>query len=119
MEENTENLLDKLHLIKHGYLTNDVSMLFSKDPERYFTGPFIKIGYFENNADLLYQDKVRGSLFEQVDKVIELVYLKYMKAKISYKGIQRVERYFVTEASMREVMLNAVVHKQYESGIPI
>ena len=42
-----------------------------------------------------------------------------MKAKISYDGLQRVEEYFVSEASMREAILNAIVHKQYESGVPI
>ena len=42
-----------------------------------------------------------------------------MKAKISYEGIQRVERYFVPEAALREALLNAVCHKQYESWIPV
>ena len=42
-----------------------------------------------------------------------------MKAKISYDGLQRVEEYFVSEASMREAILNAIVHKQYESGVLI
>lgn len=106
-------------MLNHGYLTNAALLLFSKDPERYFTGAFIKVGFFETDADLLYQDEVRGSLFEQIDKVMELIYFKYMKAKISYHGLQRVEEYFVTEDSMREAILNAIVHKQYESGIPI
>lgn len=108
LEEDTEVLLDKLHLINHGYLTNAALLLFSKDPERYFTGAFIKVGFFETDADLLYQDEVRGSLFEQIDKVIELIFFKYMKAKISYDGLQRIEEYFVTEASMREAILNAM-----------
>lgn len=119
LEEDTETLLDKLHLINNGYLTNAALLLFSKDPERYFTGAFIKVGFFETDADLIYQDEVRGSLFEQIDKVIELIFFKYMKAKISYDGLQRVEEYFVSEASMREAILNAIVHKQYESGVPI
>lgn len=114
LEEDTETLLDKLHLINNGYLTNAALLLFSKDPERYFTGAFIKVGFFETDADLIYQDEVRGSLFEQIDKVIELIFFKYMKAKISYDGLQRVEEYFVSEA-----ILNAIVHKQYESGVPI
>ena len=119
LEEDTETLLDKLHLINNGYLTNAALLLFSKDPERYFTGAFIKVGFFETDADLIYQDEVRGSLFEQIDKVIELIFFKYMKAKISYDGLQRVEEYFVSEASMREAILNAIVHKQYESGVPL
>lgn len=73
LEEDTAAMLDKLHLINHGYLTN---------------------------AALLYQDEVRGSLFEQIDKAIELIFFKYMKAKISYDGLHRIEEYFVTETSM-------------------
>lgn len=98
-------------MINNGYLTNAALLLFSKDPERYLTGAFIKVGFFETDADLIYQDEVRGSLFEQIDKVIELIFFKYMKAKISYDGLQRVEEYFVSEASMREAILNAIVHK--------
>ena len=119
LDEPKEVLLDRLHLINGDYLTNAAMLLFSKDPERYQLGAFLKIGYFETDADLLYQDEVHGSLLEQVDKAIELIYLKYMRAKISYEGIQRIERYFVPEAALREALLNAVCHKQYQSGIPI
>ena len=119
LDEPKEVLLDRLHLVNGNYLTNAAMLLFSKDPERYQLGAFLKIGYFENDADLLYQDEIHGSLLEQVDKAIELIYLKYMRAKISYEGIQRIERYFVPEAALREALLNAVCHKQYQSGVPI
>lgn len=46
-EENTKVLLDKLHLIKNGYLTNTALLLFSKDPEKYFTGAFIIVGFLK------------------------------------------------------------------------
>ena len=65
------------------------------------------------------QDEIHGSLLEQVDKTVELLYLKYMKAKITYEGMQRIERYFVPEEALREALLNALCHKQYQSGIPI
>ena len=119
LDEPKKVLLDRLHLVNGNYLTNAAMLLFSKDPERYQLGAFLKIGYFETDADLLYQDEIHGSLLEQVDKAIELIYLKYMCAKISYEGIQRIERYFVPEAALREALLNAVCHKQYQSGVPI
>lgn len=55
----------------------------------------------------------------RIDKIIEVLHLKYMKAIISYEGIQRIERYFVPDDALREALLNALCHKQYESGIPI
>lgn len=111
--------MQKLHLVNSGYLTNAATLLFAKDPQDFQQGAYIKIGYFASDADLLYQDEIHGSLLEQVDKALEVIYLKYMKAKISYEGIQRVERYFVPEAALREALLNAVCHKQYESCIPV
>lgn len=56
---------------------------------------------------------------DQVDRAVELIYLKYMKAKITYAGIHRIERYFIPEEALREALLNAICHKQYQSGIPI
>ena len=95
LDESKEVLLEKLHLTNGEYLTNAAMLLFAKDPERYQLGAFIKIGYFESNADLLYQDEIHGSILEQVDKALEVIYLKYMRAKIRYEGVQRIERYFV------------------------
>lgn len=93
LEESKEVLLEKLHLTSGGY--------------------------FETDADLMYQDEVRGSLIEIVDKIIELIYFKYMRAKITYVGMQRRERYFVPEAALRETLLNALCHSQYNYGVPI
>lgn len=119
LNEPKEVLMEKLRLTNGDYLTNAAMLLFCKDPDKYQLGSYIKIGYFESDADLLYQDEVHGSILEQIDKAIELIYFKYMRAKITYVGIQRRERYFVSEAALREALLNAICHKQYESRIPI
>ena len=42
-----------------------------------------------------------------------------MRAKITYEGTQRIERYFVPETALREALINAICHKQYQSGVPI
>ena len=112
-------LMEKVHLMNGPYLTNAAMLLFSKDPEKWQLGAYVKIGYFETDADLLYQDEIHGSILEQIDKIVELVYLKYMRAKITYEGMQRIERYFVPEEALREALLNALCHKQYQSGVPI
>ena len=111
LNEPKDALMEKLHLTNGAYLTNAAMLLFSKDPERWQLGAYVKIGYFENDADLLYQDEVHGSILEQIDKIVELVYLKYMRAKITYDGMQRIERYFVPEAALREALLNlSLIH---------
>ena len=67
----------------------------------------------------MYQDEVHGPLIEQVDKTVDLVYTKYMKALITYEGIQRVEQFMFHKDAFREILLNAVVHKDYSSCNPI
>lgn len=119
LSESKEHLIEKLHLKNEGFLTNSAALLFCKDPEQWIAGAYVKVGFFETDAELIYQDEVRGSLLEIVDKIIELVYYKYLKAKISYSGMQRIERYPYPEAALREALLNAVTHKLYGSRIPI
>lgn len=114
-------LLENLRLYdEEGYLIRAAMLAFYKDPEKWVTGAYIRIGFFgDNDSDLLYQDEVHGSLIEQIDKTVELVYLKYLKAYIYYDGIQRVEQYMFHKDAFREILLNAVVHKDYSSCNPI
>jgi len=83
------------------------------------SGAWIKIGFFVTDDDLRYQDEIHGNLFEQVEKTLDLLHTKYLKAYISYHGLQRRETFLFPDAALREALLNAVVHKDYSSGIPI
>ena len=42
--------MEKLHLMNGPYLTNAAMLLFSKDPEKWQLGAYVKIGYFETDA---------------------------------------------------------------------
>lgn len=114
-------LMDNLHLIdEDGYLIRAAMLAFYKDPEKWVTGSYIKIGYFgKSDSDLVYQDEVHGPLIEQVDKTVDLVYTKYMKALIDYEGVQRIEQFMFHKDAFREILLNAIVHKDYSSYNPI
>jgi len=119
LQEPKDVLVEKLHLKSGEYLTNAAMLLFSKDPEKYQVGAYVKIGYFESDSDLRYQDEIHGSLLEIVDQIIEVMHLKYMKAQITYEGLQRIERYIVPDAALREALFNALCHSQYNYGVPI
>ena len=79
----------------------------------------MKIGYFESNVDLRYQDEVQGNLIHQVNQTIEVLKAKYLRAWISYEGLQRIEMWPVPLPALREAVLSAVVHRDYASGAPI
>jgi ATP-dependent DNA helicase RecG len=72
-----------------------------------------------SDDDLVFQDEIHGNLFEQVEKTMDLLLTKYLKANILYKGINRIELYPIPETALREALLNAVVHKNYANGNPI
>ena len=119
LREPAAGLIDKLHLLDGSYLKRAAVLLFHADPERFFTGCFVKIGYFRGESDLLYHDEVRGDLFSQVRRTMELLLTKYLKAAISYRGIQRIESLPVPQAALREAILNALIHRDYAVGAPV
>mgnify|MGYP006428575771 CR=1 FL=1 len=119
LSEGDEALLDRLHLTENGYLKRAAVLLFHPDPERFVTGAFIKVGFFESDEDLRYQDEIHGSLLSQIEKALELLQTKYLKAYIHYEGASRIEKYPFPLPAIREALLNAVAHKDYSSGLPI
>jgi ATP-dependent DNA helicase RecG len=119
LREKPLGLIEKLHLLDGKYLKRAAVLLFHSDPEHFVTGAFVKIGYFRTNVDLLYHDEIHGDLFTQVSSTMDLLLTKYLRAGISYRGIQRVESLPVPEAALREAVLNAILHKDYSSGIPV
>jgi ATP-dependent DNA helicase RecG len=119
LEITDEMLLRNLRMYDGDYLKRAALLLFHQDPENWFLGAYVKVGFFENPADLLYQDEIHGSLISMADKVEELVYTKYFKGIISYKGIQRIETFPVSRIAFREAVLNAIVHADHSAGNPI
>lgn len=118
---NNQILFENLHLLdENGNLIRAAILAFYNDPEKWVTGAYIKIGFFnKSDSDLLYQDEVHGPLIEQADKVVDLVYTKYLKAIIAYQGIQRIEQFMLHQDAFREILLNAIVHKDYSGCVPI
>jgi len=119
LSESNEMLVENLRLKDGNYLKRAAVLLFHPDPEVFFTGAYIKIGFFQTEVDLIYQDEIHGNLFEQSEKAMDLLLTKYFKAYISYEGITRVERFLFPREALREVLLNAIVHKDYGRGAPI
>ncbi|MGK6351593.1 ATP-binding protein [Parapedobacter sp. DT-150] len=119
IDDDNEHLLANLDLIEKKYLKRAAILLFHPRPEKFVTGAYIKIGYFEMDADLIFQDEIHGNLFEQIEKAMDLLFTKYIKAIISYEGISRVETHEYPKEAVREALLNALAHKMYEGCIPI
>ena len=118
--ENIEHVLDNLHLItEDGKLKNAAILLFSKDPLHYFTGIQFKIGRFgTDETDLMFQHEIEGNILQMADKVVNILKSMYLKSYVHYNGMQRIESLEVPEDALRELIYNAIIHKQYP-GFPI
>ncbi|QGY47864.1 transcriptional regulator [Maribellus comscasis] len=119
LTDTDEDLVDNLQLVENTYLKRAAILLFHPKPTQYITGAFIKIGYFETDDELRFQDEITGNIFEQVEKTMDLLFTKYIKSSISYEGLNRVEKYEYPKNAVREALLNAVSHKDYSGGVPI
>ena len=113
------DLLEKLNLLDGSMLKRAAVLLFHRNPEKWITGAFVKVGFFETDADLKYQDEVHGSLMIQADRVIDLLYTKYLTAEISYDNITRIEHYPFPKDAVREAVFNALVHQDFSVGVPV
>lgn len=114
-----ESLLKNLKLYEDGYLTTSAILLFHKDPEKWIPGAYTRIGFFgKDDADLKYQDEVHGSLIYQAEKIVEILYSKYLKAYVSFNGMQRIDEYILPEVAAREIIYNFLQHKAYNLAVP-
>ncbi|MFR9636237.1 MAG: ATP-binding protein [Rikenellaceae bacterium] len=122
LEDSTGHLLYDLHLIDDNtkLLKRAAILLFHPNPDRFYLGAYIKIGFFkDDNEDLLFQDEVRGSIMEQIDKTIDLLQTKYSINAVTYDGISREEVAPFPAEAIRETLLNAIAHKSYADPSPI
>lgn len=113
--ESTEDILRKLKLTnKQGQLTFAALMLFGKDIEDYCLSAAFRIGRFgASQADLFFDDNIVCPLIRMPERVMQTLRSRYLVAPIQYEGLQRREPLEIPEDALREMICNAIVHKDY------
>lgn len=106
-------LLEKLNLMDNGKFKRAAILLFAKNPKRFWTSAYIKVGKFQTHTDIVSSDDIEGNLFEQVEKTMELLRTKYLISEIRFEGIYRKEELEYPEEALREAIINAVIHRDY------
>ena len=115
-----ETLLQNLDLInEEGKLKNAALLLFAKRPQRYFTSVRFHIGRFSGSeSNLITQDVIEGNIIQMADRVVEILKSKYLTMPITFKGMDRIEKLEIPEEALREILYNAIIHKDY-TGVHI
>jgi len=108
------DLLEKLRLSENGHLKRAAIVLFGKDPGKFYPNIAVKIGKFgESDTDLKFHEVVENNLIQLKEQISEILNAKFFIYPIDFKGMQRVEKKEYPVAAIREMILNALVHRNY------
>jgi ATP-dependent DNA helicase RecG len=112
-------LFEKLRLTENGQLKRSAVVLFGKDPGKFYPNTFVKIGRFgKDDADLKFQETEEGNLIALLQGVLNQLNRKFLTRPIEFEGMHRIEKGEYPVAAIREMLLNALVHRNY-MGAPI
>jgi len=109
------DLIAKLRLTDdYGNIKRAAIVMFGKNPARFFNNCAVKIGRFrKDSSDLRFQEIVEGNIVYLLKEVLEQLNRKFFTRAILFEGMQRVEEGEYPIAALREMLLNALVHRNY------
>lgn len=112
-----EEVLMKLKLVRNGKLTNAGLLLFYNEP--IFLQAEVKCIRFSGNESVKpYIDfqTISGNVFDLIDRAEDFVLRNIRKSIWLVPGkVQREERYEYPPDAVREAIVNAIAHRDYES----
>lgn len=121
-QEPTESLLRKLGLFEDGRPTRGAMLLFGVNPQRYFLMAEIHMGRFKDGITIVDDKLLKGNLFQQLDGAMQTFrqYLqvryempKEMGERAGAEAMQRREIWDYPLESLREAVINALIHRDY------
>lgn len=115
MSDSITTVLSNLNLLTDNNTPKNAAILiFGKNPQQRFINARFRIGRFmADDTDLVRQDEIDGNILQMADKVIWKLRTDYLTANISYEGMHRVEQLEIPEMALRELVYNAIVHRDY------
>lgn len=112
-------LFEKLRLTENGQLKRAALVLFGKDPGKFYPNTFVKIGRFgKGDADIKFQETEEGNIVQLIQSVLNQLNHKFLTRPIEFEGMHRIEKGEYPVPALREMLLNALVHRNY-MGAPI
>ncbi|MCL2063896.1 MAG: putative DNA binding domain-containing protein [Candidatus Cloacimonetes bacterium] len=107
-------ILEKLRLMKNGQLKRAAIVLFGKDPCSFYPSSYVKIGKFaDDDFTIHFQEMEDSNLIRLLDSVIRQLDYKFLIRNISFVGLSRIETLEYPIIALREMLLNALIHRNY------
>ena len=107
-------IMQKLRVAHDDQIKRSGIILFGQDPNRFIPNCKVMIGRFgEDSEDLKFQEVIEGNLIYTLDEVQTQLNHKFLTRPVDFVGMMRKERDEYPVAALREMLLNALVHKKY------
>ncbi|MEA2004040.1 MAG: helix-turn-helix domain-containing protein [archaeon] len=111
--------LERLSLIKEEKLTNAAILLFGKNPQRYFLQTEVRCARFKGTEAIkpfIDMKVFGGDIIEQANKALNFVLEHTLLSAWLVPGkVEREERNEYPSDAIREAIVNAICHRDYES----
>ena len=116
LPENPQDALIKLRMLQSNVPTNAAMILFSKENLLYN----VHIGRFKTPSMIIADKMINGNLFDVVEESMQTImgHLKFA-FEITGRTTQRTEIPEYPLEAVRELLLNAIIHRDYKSSTDV
>lgn len=104
-----ETLLKNLRLYNKKEISLGALLLFGRDPEDWVYNSFIKICEIDTFNQIISKEKISGPLILQLEKTMNILYENFLIE----------EKLKINKEVLKEILLNAIIHKAYDREVPI
>ncbi len=117
--------LSAIHLydLEHDCPTNAAIILFGKNPQYYMHGCYVQYVHFagiNNGGEILNEKQIKGCLCRMLPQLESFVRDAVVTSRPVPIGMLREQTVFnYPELALRELLMNACMHRDYQSNMPI
>ncbi|MCR4812260.1 MAG: putative DNA binding domain-containing protein [Bacteroidales bacterium] len=117
--------LSAIHLydLEHDCPTNAAIILFGKNPQYYMHGCYVQYVHFSginNGGEILNEKQIKGCLCRMLPQLESFVRDAVVTSRPVPIGMLREQTVFnYPELALRELLMNACMHRDYQSNMPI
>jgi ATP-dependent DNA helicase RecG len=115
--EDEEDFLIQVGLLQNGNITNACMVLFGTNPIRFIPQSRIRLTLYpsKTSGNQFIDDKMfEGNVFKNIAAIFEYLDIVYGK-NLTVKGLLRTDKPNYPVVALREGILNAIVHRDYNS----